>query len=250
MEYLNGGDLMFHIQHSKHFDDERSRFYAAEIVCGLQHLHSVGVIYRDLKLDNVLLDKDGHVKIADFGMCKENIVGDNKATTFCGTPDYMAPEILSGQKYNQSVDWWSLGVLLYEMLVGQSPFHGDDEDDLFFSIRNDTPYYPRFLKPESVYCLTQLLDRNPSNRLGMPTSCHGSIRQHIFFRSVDWLKLEARQVEPPFKPVLSGANDVSYFDSDFTMERTQLTPTDNNLLMTVDQQVFSGFTYTNPDCVL
>ncbi|XP_015280708.1 PREDICTED: protein kinase C theta type-like, partial [Gekko japonicus] len=99
----------------------------------------------DLKLDNVLLDKDGHIKIADFGMCKENMFGDDKTSTFCGTPDYIAPEILLGQKYNVSVDWWSFGVLLYEMLIGQSPFHGQDEEELFQSIRMDNPFYPRWL---------------------------------------------------------------------------------------------------------
>lgn len=104
---------------------------------------------RDLKLDNVMLDRNGHIKIADFGMCKENIFGEKQASTFCGTPDYIAPEILQGLKYSFSVDWWSFGVLLYEMLIGQSPFHGDDEDELFESIRVDTPHYPRWITKES-----------------------------------------------------------------------------------------------------
>ncbi|XP_051677539.1 protein kinase C theta type isoform X3 [Oryctolagus cuniculus] len=149
MEYLNGGDLMYHIQSCHKFDLCRATFYAAEIILGLQFLHSKGIVYRDLKLDNILLDKDGHIKIADFGMCKENMVGDAKTNTFCGTPDYIAPEILLGQKYNHSVDWWSFGVLLYEMLIGQSPFHGQDEEELFHSIRMDNPFYPRWLEKEA-----------------------------------------------------------------------------------------------------
>ncbi len=96
-----------------------------------------------------MLDKDGHIKIADFGMCKENMLGENRTTTFCGTPDYIAPEILLGQKYSFSVDWWSFGVLLYEMLIGQSPFQGDDEDELFDSIRMDVPHYPRWITKEA-----------------------------------------------------------------------------------------------------
>ncbi|XP_067610862.1 protein kinase C delta type isoform X3 [Pseudorca crassidens] len=149
MEFLNGGDLMYHIQDKGRFELYRATFYAAEIVCGLQFLHQKGIIYRDLKLDNVMLDRDGHIKIADFGMCKENMFGDKQASTFCGTPDYIAPEILQGLKYSFSVDWWSFGVLLYEMLIGQSPFHGDDEDELFESIRVDSPYYPRWITRES-----------------------------------------------------------------------------------------------------
>ncbi|CAH1784214.1 unnamed protein product [Owenia fusiformis] len=246
MEYLNGGDLMFHIQASGRFDSERSRFYAAEIVCGLQYLHAKGIIYRDLKLDNVLLDKDGHIKIADFGMCKENIIGDNKASTFCGTPDYIAPEILKGWKYTSSVDWWSFGVLLYEMLIGQSPYHGDDEDDLFHSICHDTPHYPRWLSKEAASALSLLFERKPSERLGMSECPAGSIRQHPFFKPVSWDKVERREVPPPFKPKIKSASDVSNFDTDFTMERAQLTPPDKELLKTMDQEVFRHFSFTSP----
>nr|XP_045726253.1 protein kinase C theta type [Mirounga angustirostris] len=156
MEYLNGGDLMYHIQSCHKFDLSRATFYAAEIILGLQFLHSKGIVYRDLKLDNILLDKDGHIKIADFGMCKENMLGDAKTNTFCGTPDYIAPEILLGQKYNHSVDWWSFGVLLYEMLIGQSPFHGQDEEELFHSIRMDNPFYPRWLEKEAKDLLVKV----------------------------------------------------------------------------------------------
>ncbi|XP_016416715.1 protein kinase C delta type-like [Sinocyclocheilus rhinocerous] len=178
MEYLNGGDLMFHIQDKGRFDLYRATFYAAEIVCGLQYLHSKGIIYRDLKLDNVMLDIYGHIKIADFGMCKENMLEENRATTFCGTPDYIAPEILLGQKYSFSVDWWSFGVLLYEMLIGQSPFQGDDEDELFESIRMDVPHYPRWITKETKDLLEKLFERDPTRRLGVV----GNIRGHAFFK--------------------------------------------------------------------
>lgn len=198
MEYLNGGDLMFHIQTCHRFDLPRSTFYAAEIICGLQFLHSKGIVYRDLKLDNILLDTDGHIKIADFGMCKENIIGEARTCTFCGTPDYIAPEILLGQKYGTSVDWWSFGVLLYEMLIGQSPFHGHDEEELFQSIRTDDPCYPRWLTRDARDILVKLFVREPERRLGVK----GNIRQHPFFRETDWSALEERQVEPPFKPTV------------------------------------------------
>lgn len=242
MEFLNGGDLMYHIQDKGRFELYRAMFYAAEIVCGLQFLHSKGIIYRDLKLDNVMLDQNGHIKIADFGMCKENIFEDTKASTFCGTPDYIAPEILQGQKYSFSVDWWSFGVLLYEMLIGQSPFHGDDEDELFESIRVDTPHYPRWITKESKDILEKLLERDPDKRLGVT----GNIKTHPFFKTINWAQLEKRQVEPPFKPKVKSPGDFSNFDQDFLNEKPRLSYSDKNLIDSMDQTAFNGFSFINP----
>uniref|UniRef100_A0A8C9VNG3 Protein kinase C n=1 Tax=Scleropages formosus TaxID=113540 RepID=A0A8C9VNG3_SCLFO len=242
MEYLNGGDLMFHIQNCQKFDLPRSTFYAAEIICGLQFLHSKGIIYRDLKLDNVLLDSEGHIKIADFGMCKENMQGDSRTSTFCGTPDYIAPEILLGQKYGFSVDWWSFGVLLYEMLIGQSPFHGQDEEELFQSVRTDDPIYPRWLPKDAHDILVKLFVREPERRLGVK----GNIRLHSFFRDMDWIALEGRQVQPPFKPVVKSASDCSNFDREFINEKPRLSCADRTLINSVDQTMFCDFSFVNP----
>uniref|UniRef100_A0A9R1SGR8 Protein kinase C n=2 Tax=Cyprinus carpio TaxID=7962 RepID=A0A9R1SGR8_CYPCA len=253
MEYLNGGDLMFHIQTCHRFDLPRSTFYAAEIVCGLQFLHSKGItdisiftcilcLHRDLKLDNILLDIDGHIKIADFGMCKENIFGEARTCTFCGTPDYIAPEILLGQKYGISVDWWSFGVLLYEMLIGQSPFHGHDEEELFQSIRTDDPCYPRWLTRDARDILVKLFVREPERRLGVK----GNIRHHAFFRETDWIALEKRQVEPPFRPTVKSASDCSNFDKEFINEKPRLSVTDCIMINSVDQTMFNNFSFINP----
>uniref|UniRef100_A0A674NW03 Protein kinase C n=1 Tax=Takifugu rubripes TaxID=31033 RepID=A0A674NW03_TAKRU len=242
MEYLNGGDLMFHIQEKGRFDLHRATFYSAEISCGLQFLHSKGIIYRDLKLDNVMLDYEGHIKIADFGMCKENVFGENRATTFCGTPDYIAPEILLGQKYSFSVDWWSFGVLLYEMLIGQSPFHGDDEDELFESIRMDTPHYPRWINKEAKDLIERFFERDPTRRLGIV----GDIRLHPFFKMIDWPALERREVEPPFKPKVKAPNDCSNFDREFLCEKPCLSYSEKNFIDSMDQSAFSGFSFINP----
>uniref|UniRef100_A0A8C7P1C4 Protein kinase C n=1 Tax=Oncorhynchus mykiss TaxID=8022 RepID=A0A8C7P1C4_ONCMY len=243
MEYLNGGDLMFHIQEKGRFDLYRATFYSAEIICGLQFLHSKGIIYRDLKLDNVMLDHSGHVKIADFGMCKENVFGENQATTFCGTPDYIAPEILLGQKYSFSVDWWSFGVLLYEMLIGQSPFHGDDEDELFESIRTDTPHYPRWITKEAKDLMERLFERDSTRRLGIV----GNIRVHPFFKTISWSALEKREVEPPFRPKVKAPNDCSNFDREFLSEKPRLSHGDKNFMDSMDQSAFAGFSFINPE---
>uniref|UniRef100_A0A8C9YXF8 Protein kinase C n=1 Tax=Sander lucioperca TaxID=283035 RepID=A0A8C9YXF8_SANLU len=242
MEYLNGGDLMFHIQEKGRFELYRATFYSAEIICGLQFLHTKGIIYRDLKLDNVMLDHEGHIKIADFGMCKENVFGENRATTFCGTPDYIAPEILLGQKYSFSVDWWSFGVLLYEMLVGQSPFHGDDEDELFESIRMDTPHYPRWINKEAKDLLEQLFERDPTRRLGIV----GNVRLQPFFKTINWQALESREIEPPFKPKVKAPNDCSNFDREFLSEKPRLSYSDKNFIDSMDQAAFAGFSFINP----
>uniref|UniRef100_A0A8C9Z3K9 Protein kinase C n=1 Tax=Sander lucioperca TaxID=283035 RepID=A0A8C9Z3K9_SANLU len=242
MECLNGGDLMFHIQNCHKFDLHRATFYAAEIICGLQFLHSKGIIYRDLKLDNVLLDSEGHIKIADFGMCKENMQDESRTSTFCGTPDYIAPEILLGQKYNSSVDWWSFGVLLYEMLIGQSPFHGRDEEELFQSIRTDNPVYPRWLTKDAKDILIKLFVREPEERLGVK----GNIRQHGFFSSTDWNSLEQRKVAPPFRPTLTSPSDCSNFDKEFINEKPRLSCADRTLINSVDQTMFRNFSFVNP----
>ncbi|XP_058798590.1 titin-like [Phymastichus coffea] len=242
MEYLNGGDLMFHIQKSGRFSEPRAKFYAAEIWSGLIFLHKKGIVYRDLKLDNVLLDFEGHIRIADFGMCKLQIFLDRTADTFCGTPDYMAPEIIKGLKYNQAVDWWSFGVLLYEMLTGQSPFSGCDEDELFWSICNERPFIPRYLGQSSTDMLVCLLEKDAGKRIpGHEIACHP------FFCNIAWDKLERRVLEPPFKPAVEHTLDTRYFDTAFTAERPRLTPVPEEILTSMDQAVFRGFSYTNPN---
>ncbi|XP_053948134.1 uncharacterized protein LOC128856811 isoform X1 [Anastrepha ludens] len=250
MEYLNGGDLMFHIQESGRFPEERARFYGAEIISGLKFLHKKGIIYRDLKLDNVLLDYEGHVRIADFGMCKLQIYLDKTADSFCGTPDYMAPEIIKGEKYNQYVDWWSFGVLLYEMLIGQSPFSGCDEDELFWSICNEIPWFPVYISAEATGILKGLLEKDYTKRIGSQYSPAGDISEHIFFRPIDWDLLEKRQLPPPFKPLVKHPLDTQYFDRVFTKERVRLTPIEKEILQSMDQKPFVGFTYTNPHITL
>uniref|UniRef100_A0A673AYM6 Protein kinase C n=1 Tax=Sphaeramia orbicularis TaxID=375764 RepID=A0A673AYM6_9TELE len=249
MEYVNGGDLMFQIQRSRKFDEPRSRFYAAEVTSALMFLHRNGVIYRDLKLDNILLDAEGHCKLADFGMCKEGIMNGVTTTTFCGTPDYIAPEILQELEYGASVDWWALGVLMYEMMAGQPPFEADNEDDLFESILHDDVLYPVWLSKEAVSILRAFMTKNPAKRLGCVVSqgCEDAIKSHAFFREIDWVLLEQRKVKPPFKPRIKTKRDVNNFDQDFTKEDPVLTPTDEAIIRQINQEEFKDFSYCAPE---
>ncbi|XP_078697080.1 protein kinase C iota type-like isoform X14 [Branchiostoma floridae x Branchiostoma belcheri] len=275
IEFVNGGDLMFHMQRQRKLPEDHARFYAAEISCALNFLHERGIVYRDLKLDNVLLDSDGHVKLTDYGMCKEGLHPGDTTSTFCGTPNYIAPEILRGEDYGSSVDWWALGVLLFEMLAGRSPFdivgntenpdqHTEDYlfqgeqsvEDIFEVILEKTIRIPRSLSVRAASALKGFLNKNPAERLGCaPVTGFSDIQHHTFFKPIDWDALEARQVSPPFKPSIDSEGGVENFDQQFTSEPVQLTPDDPRMLDKIDQSEFEGFEYVNPllmsleDCV-
>ncbi|XP_018346356.1 PREDICTED: calcium-independent protein kinase C-like isoform X2 [Trachymyrmex septentrionalis] len=250
MEYVKGGDLMFHIQKARKFEEPRARFYAAEVTLALQFLHKHHIIYRDLKLDNILLDAEGHCKLADFGMCKENIIeGESTASTFCGTPDYIAPEILQELPYGASVDWWALGVLLYEMVAGQPPFEAETEDDLFEAILRDDLVFPVWVSSDAVSVVKAFMTKNPAKRLGCVAADGGenAIRVQPFFKHLDWEALEARKVEPPIRPKIKNEKEAINFDAVFTKEDPVLTPDSPDKSCDIDQEEFRGFSVVNRD---
>uniref|UniRef100_A0A8C4I109 protein kinase C n=1 Tax=Dicentrarchus labrax TaxID=13489 RepID=A0A8C4I109_DICLA len=248
MEYTAGGDLMMHI-HADVFSETRAVFYSACVVLGLQFLHDNKIVYRDLKLDNLLLDTEGFVKIADFGLCKEGMGYGDRTSTFCGTPEFLAPEVLTDTSYTRAVDWWGLGVLVYEMLVGESPFPGDDEEEVFDSIVNDEVRYPRFLSTEAIGIMRRLLRRNPERRLGSSEKDAEDVKKQPFFRGMDWDALLQRKVPPPFIPTIGGKEDVSNFDTEFTAEAPALTPPrERRTLARKEQDYFKDFDYVSDLC--
>ncbi|XP_068770778.1 serine/threonine-protein kinase N3 isoform X4 [Struthio camelus] len=245
MEYTPGGDLMMRI-HEDIFPEHMARFYAACVVLGLQFLHGKKIIYRDLKLDNLLLDAEGFVKIADFGLCKEGIGFGDHTNTFCGTPEFLAPEVLTDVSYTRAVDWWGLGVLIYEMLVGESPFPGDDEEEVFDSIVNDEVRYPRFLSSEAISIVRKLLRKCPERRLGAGERDAEEIKIQAFFTEIDWDALFARKLKPPFVPTLRAPTDISNFDEEFTSQKPILTPPEEVALLTrKEQAVFKDFDFVS-----
>ncbi|GAA5824626.1 hypothetical protein JCM3770_000319 [Rhodotorula araucariae] len=242
MEYVSGGDLMLHIQREQ-FTPRRAKFYAAEVLLALEYFHKNGIVYRDLKLDNILLTLDGHVKVADYGLCKEDMWFGKTTSTFCGTPEFMAPEIILEQRYGRAVDWWAFGVLIYEMLLGQSPFRGDDEDEIFDAILEDEPLYPIHMPKDSVSILTKLLTKDPARRLGASEADAGEIKAHMFFAGTNWDDVFHKRIPSPFYPAISSATDTGNFDAEFTSEQPTLTPV-HSTLSTQDQQEFAGFSWT------
>lgn len=223
MEYISGGDLMLHIQRGQ-FGTKRAQFYAAEVCLALKYFHENGVIYRDLKLDNILLTTEGHIKIADYGLCKEEMWYGSTTSTFCGTPEFMAPEILLDKKYGRAVDWWAFGVLIYQMLLQQSPFRGEDEDEIYDAILADEPLYPIHMPRDSVSILQKLLTREPELRLGSGPTDAQEIMSHAFFRNVNWEDVFYKRLPPPYIPTIKGRADTSNFDSEFTSVTPVLTP--------------------------
>lgn len=242
MEYVNGGELFFHLSKERKFSEPRTKFYVAEITMAISYLHERGIIYRDLKLENLMLDRDGHVKITDFGLCKEEITFGATTTTFCGTPEYLAPEVLEDNDYGRAVDWWGMGVVMYEMICGQLPFYDRNHEKLFEMILKEDVRFPPDLGALAKNVLHQLLIKDPRFRLGGGEKDGADIMAHKFFSDINFEDLYNRKIPVPFKPNITGDLDTSNFDVMFTSEKPQISPTEGSTLAKVDQSaLFTNF---------
>jgi serine/threonine protein kinase len=258
LDYCAGGDLYYHISRGGRLSEERCKFYAAELAEALAHLHAHGVVYRDLKPENVMMDDEGHVKLVDFGLSKQNVRSAVEgASSYCGTPEYLAPEVMTdpaNRSYGTAIDWWSLGALVYEMLTGLPPWYSRDRETLFNGIKHGELTFPAAVSENAREILRAFLCRNPLKRLGVQGGID-QIRKHQFFAGLDWKKLVARELTPPWLPS-SKAEDVEqmstlYFDKVFTRLPVQSEAhgshqqdTDSTMAESEDG-MFNGFSYVS-----
>ncbi|XP_034673486.1 serine/threonine-protein kinase AtPK2/AtPK19-like [Vitis riparia] len=242
MDFVNGGHLFFHLYRQGIFSEDQARVYIAEIVSAVSHLHKSGIVHRDLKPENILMDADGHVMLTDFGLAKE-IDESSRSNSMCGTTEYMAPEILLSKGHNKDADWWSIGILLYEMLTGQPPFTHANRQKLQQRIIKEKVKLPSYLSSEAHSLLKGLLQKEPSRRLGSGPTGGDEIQNHKWFRSINWKKLEARELQPKFKPDVSGKDCTANFDQCWTAmpldDSPAPTPTAGGH--------FQGYTYVAPN---
>jgi serum/glucocorticoid-regulated kinase 2 len=214
LEYCPGGELFNLISKRKRFSEDQARFYAAQMVLALEHLHEKNIIYRDLKPENVLIDRKGYIRITDFGLSRIDNSNSNDAKSICGTPEYLAPEIILKLGYGKAVDWWTLGSIIYEMLIGLPPFYTNDRQQLFDKIKFASPAYPAFLSPKAKNLLESLLKKTADKRLGYDSN--NPVRNHPWFEDVNWNALLEMRYDAPFVPRINDDNDLQNFDPDFT----------------------------------
>jgi serine/threonine protein kinase len=246
LDYCAGGELFFHLGKLGRFPEDRAKFYAAQITLALEYVHNLGVIYRDLKPENVLLDDKGNIRLTDFGLSKEGVRGHSSgASSFCGTPEYIAPEVLKRQGHGRAVDWWSLGALLYEMISGLPPFYSRNRETMFDKIMKAEITFPQQMSMDAKDILSKLLVRDPQQRLGSGEGDAAELKAHPFFRDIDWATLATGTVIPPWAPMVNGSLDTSQFDEEFTSMMPTVSPDVRDAYFgTIDSQ-FEGFTFVD-----
>ena len=247
-EFLQGGDLFFHLHDKKNtvFPEEKAKFYVMELVVALEFLHKNNMVYRDLKPENILLDLQGHIKLTDFGLSKIFEKENDKAFTICGTPQYLAPEILLKKGYDKSVDWWSLGCVLYEMLYCRLPFKFKKGQKISLNIYKEEIPFDKKISEDAKDFISNLLIFEPKSRLGYGTNGAENIKNHKFFKGINWNDVWDKKLEPPFVPKLKDEQDLKYFDSSFTDESIGSLLGKNSLKDKPFCNEYNGFSYLDP----
>ncbi|XP_062215682.1 serine/threonine-protein kinase AtPK2/AtPK19-like isoform X2 [Phragmites australis] len=242
LDFINGGHLFFQLYQQGLFREELARIYAAEIVCAVAHLHANGIMHRDLKPENILLDADGHAMLTDFGVAKE-FDENTRSNSMCGTVEYMAPEIVQGRGHDKAADWWSVGILLFEMLTGKPPFIGGNRDKIQQKIVKEKIKLPTYLSSEAHSLLKGLLHKEAGRRLGSGPGSSDEIKNHKWFKSVNWKRLEARQIQPSFRPNVAGKTCIANFDECWTSMPVLDSPVASPVAADSN---FVGFSYVRP----
>jgi len=243
MDFVNGGQLFFHLREHT-FSEDLARFYTAELVLALEHLHNMDIIHRDLKPENILLDSEGHVVLTDFGFAKANIRDGSATQSFCGSIEYMAPEMVKGISYGKGVDWWSVGILLYDMITGSPPFQSKSRGELQQLILRQRIRFPPHVSPEAESLINGLCTRDPCHRLGSGPNGIQEIKAHNFFREIDWEQILMKEVPPPFRPrVPKGRMDTSNFDEEYLNETPKDSPAPISVLSLSQEQYFKNFSF-------
>ena len=242
MPFLSGGELFQHLRKFRTFDEQKVKFYSSQIALAIEYLHNKGIIYRDLKPENILMDEKGYLRLADFGMAKK-LNNNEKAMSFCGTPEYLAPEIIIGEGHDKNADWWSFGILIYEMLCGLPPFYVENLERMYELIKSGPLKFPKriTLSDEAKDIIKKLLERNVKKRLGY--NGIKEIKEHPFFKDIDFNLIEQKKIPAPFIPKINDKMDVTYFDEEFTSEDTGMSfiPEKNLDIIKANQDKFKDF---------
>lgn len=215
LDFINGGHLFFQLHRQGLFREDLARIYAAEIVSAVSHLHAKGITHRDLKPENIILDAEGHAMLTDFGLAKQSDEN-TRSNSLCGTVEYMAPEIIRCGGHDKAADWWSMGILLYEMLTGKPPFVGGNRHKIQQKMLKDKIKLPAFLSSEAHSLLKGLLQKEANKRFGNGVRGSDEIKGHKWFKSINWKKLEAREIQPSFLPLVAGKHCIANFDERWT----------------------------------
>ena len=246
MKFLQGGELFQHLRIKRRFPEAATKFYAAQVLLALEYLHKKNIIYRDLKPENIMLDKNGYLKLVDFGVCKQLTSSDARTMSIVGTPEYLPPEIIVQKGHDKTADWWSFGILIYEMLTGFPPFASKNQNDMFVKIIREDFKFPQEIdiSDDCKDIVRKLLTKNPELRLGNQKDAD-MIKEHPWFNDMDFEKLLAFQIKPPFVPKILNEKDTENFDVTFTKEDPRNTARGTQEILIIEnfEKEFKEFDY-------